>query len=85
METIALNNNIVVIGKKNLKPGRSMTISPGRRNRGNFRIQDQESPSRIRRAPKPISSLFMAPKSTTFPRNGTLPRIRLPAVASRSR
>ncbi len=31
-----LNSSIVVIGKKNLNPGRSMMTSPGKRNSGSF-------------------------------------------------
>jgi len=30
IDTTTLNRSMVVIGKKNLKPGRSMTISPGK-------------------------------------------------------
>ncbi len=35
---------IVVIGKKNLKPGRSMTTSPGSLPSGSFEIQGHATP-----------------------------------------
>jgi hypothetical protein len=59
IDTNALSNSMVVMGKKNLKPGRSMTISPGRRNSGSPLTHDQPRPSRMRIAPKPTSKRFM--------------------------
>ena len=59
IEITALMSNIVVIGKKNLNPGRSTTISPGRRNSGRRLIQDQARPSKMRLAPTVMSRRFM--------------------------
>jgi hypothetical protein len=53
-EITALMSNIVVIGKKNVNPGRLMTISPGRRNRGSRLIQDQVRPSPMITTPSAI-------------------------------
>ena len=60
IDMIALSNSMVVIGKKNLKPGRSMTMSPGKRNSGSVLTQDHERPSRMRIAPRPTSKRFIA-------------------------
>src|SRR5256885_14382966 len=60
-------SNMVVIGKKNLNPGRSMTISPGRRNSGRRLTQDQARPSKMRLAPRVMSRRFIAGESTTSP------------------
>src|SRR5438105_1854977 len=59
IDMTALSSSRVVIGKKNLKPGRSMTISPGRRNRGSVLTHGQARPSRIRIAPRPTSKRFI--------------------------
>ena len=59
IDTNALSNSMVVTGKKNLKPGRSMTMSPGRRNSGSALTQDHARPSRIRIAPRPTSKRFI--------------------------
>ena len=61
IEITALMSNIVVIGKKNLNPGRSMTISPGRRNSGRRLIQDQARPGKTRLAPYRLISPSIAP------------------------
>jgi hypothetical protein len=66
IEITALMSNIVVIGKKNLKPGRSMTISPGRRNSGRRLIQDQARPSKMRLAPTVMSRRFMDNEESTI-------------------
>jgi hypothetical protein len=55
IEITALMSNIVVIGRRNLNPGRSMTISPGRRNSGRPLIQDPARPSKMRLAPTVMS------------------------------
>src|SRR5207237_7583291 len=65
IEITALMSNMVVIGKKNLNPGRSMTISPGRRNSGRRLTQDQARPSKMRLAPRVMSRRFIAGESTT--------------------
>ena len=80
METIALSNNIVVIGKKNLNPGRSMTMSPGNLNSGSVLTHDQERPSRIRIAPKPTSTRFID-VVYVFPDTSASPLIQAHEVA----
>jgi hypothetical protein len=55
IEISALMSSIVVSGKKNLNPGRSMTKSPGRRKSGSCLIQDQPRPRRMRLAPRTMS------------------------------
>lgn len=75
IEITALMSNIVVIGKKNLNPGRSMTISPGRRNSGRRLIQDQARPSKTRLAPRVMSRRFMdSDESTPSDRAIAVPR-----------
>src|SRR6267143_6054548 len=59
-EITALMSNIVVIGKKNLNPGRSMTMSPGRRNSGRRLTQDQARPRKMRLAPRVMSRRFIS-------------------------
>src|SRR5262249_8524108 len=59
IDTTALSSSIVVIGKKNLNPGRSMTISPGKRNRGSVLTHVHPRPSRMRMAPRPTSKRFI--------------------------
>ena len=50
-EIAALTISVVVIGKKNLNPGRSMTMPPGRLNKCVFLGQGQSSPATTSAAP----------------------------------
>src|SRR6516162_9755057 len=58
-EITALISSMVVIGKKNLKPGRPITMSPGRRNSGTCRNHDQPGPRITRLTPSATSTRFM--------------------------
>jgi len=57
-EMTTLISSIVVIGKKNLKPGRSTTMSPGSRKSGSRRTQGQSSPISSIAVPRITSKRF---------------------------
>jgi hypothetical protein len=50
---------MVVSGKKNLKPGRSMTMSPGSRNSGRRRSHCQVRPATMNSVPRTMSRRLM--------------------------
>src|SRR5207248_3557080 len=59
-EIRALIRSIVVIGRKNLNPGRSMTMSPGSRKSGSRLTHDHPRPRRMRLTPRVTSGRFIA-------------------------
>src|SRR5208282_2340228 len=84
-----LRISAVVIGKKNLNPGRSMTMSPGRWNRCSFLSHGQRSPAMRSKLPSRTNGRFTAgrfPSSAKgigggVPRLSTLVRGRTVAEA----
>ena len=55
-EITTLKINIVVIGKKNLNPGRPITMSPGKRNKPILFNHGQSNPAITSTAPNPVSA-----------------------------
>ena len=55
----ALTINIVVIGNMNLNPGRSMTTSPGRWNKGTLLSHGQHRPATTIKVPSTMRSRFI--------------------------
>jgi hypothetical protein len=60
-DSTALASNMVVMGKKNLKPGLSTTISPGKRSQGILPSQGQSNPASTASDPRTISIRFISP------------------------
>jgi DNA helicase IV len=61
IDSTALASNVVVMGKKNLKPGLSTTISPGNRSQGILPSQGQSNPASIASDPRMMSIRFIWP------------------------
>ncbi len=59
IDTTALTSSMVVMGKKNLNPGRSMTISPGSLNRLVLLSHGQSNPAMMQNVPMVMSNRFM--------------------------
>jgi hypothetical protein len=60
IDNTALTISIVVIGKKNLNPGRSTTISPGKWNKLVLLSHGQSNPATMSAVPRIMRSRFIS-------------------------